>query len=151
MIRFEMLRPSKTYKWRPGAYGILTNGDDILLTRTNEYQLPGGGVDPGETEVFALRRECMEETGWTISNPIFFGRFDRFVWMPEYGYWARKICAIYCATPLFQAAEASEPDHIAEWMPINDAIKALASHSDKAFLKRFKEEVDFRRSDRRLW
>ena len=61
----------RVYKPRPGAYVVLLRGDDMLVTRQEasetlpapEYQLPGGGIDPGESPVVALHREVLEETG----------------------------------------------------------------------------------------
>ena len=80
------------YKLRPGAYAILVKNGRVLLTFQDapfeEFQLPGGGIDPGEHILPALRREVIEETGWTIGAPTKIGAFRRFVFMPEYEIWA---------------------------------------------------------------
>jgi len=55
--------------FRPGAYGIVTWEDKLLLMRnknTLAFELPGGGVDIGEPLQTALRREVMEETGISV-------------------------------------------------------------------------------------
>ena len=67
----EPVVAGQIYRRRPGVYAILLRGDDILLTHQaepdNEFQLPGGGIDPGEHPLPALHREVMEETGWRIA------------------------------------------------------------------------------------
>jgi 8-oxo-dGTP diphosphatase len=91
------------YTLRPGAYAILQQNDRILLTFQDspflEFQLPGGGIDPNENVIHALRREILEETGYTIGAPRKIGAFRRFVHMPEYNIWAEKLCHIYYARP----------------------------------------------------
>ena len=52
---------------RVAAYGVITQGDRILLAHWNEsgrsgWTLPGGGIDPGEDPVDAVVREIAEET-----------------------------------------------------------------------------------------
>ncbi len=55
-----------------GTCVILTKGDKILgVTRKhnhNDWGLPGGKIDPGETPLQAIIRETKEETGLDISN-----------------------------------------------------------------------------------
>lgn len=56
---------------RHGVFGIVISPDDhILLTSPPHvelhYELPGGGVEPGEAEEEALLREVYEETGVTL-------------------------------------------------------------------------------------
>lgn len=56
----------------------------ILLTRrplrmgrhAGQYALPGGKVDPGETEVQAARRELAEELGLDLGSEAVLGRLD---------------------------------------------------------------------------
>ena len=48
---------------------ICFRGDDVLLIkrgkppRKGEWSIPGGRIEPGESEIEASRRELMEETG----------------------------------------------------------------------------------------
>lgn len=54
---------------RVAAYGIITDGSQILLAHWNErghsgWTLPGGGIDPGEDPADAVIREIFEETGF---------------------------------------------------------------------------------------
>ncbi len=58
--------------WRPSAYGIVLKDNMILLSpqfEENSYDLPGGGLDLGETPSEAVIREVKEETGLNVANP----------------------------------------------------------------------------------
>ncbi|GAA3525885.1 NUDIX domain-containing protein [Aeromicrobium panaciterrae] len=64
--------PDPTRTQRLGAYAVVTDGAQILLTRISDvghpsgwWALPGGGVDHGESPHAAVRRELYEETGLT--------------------------------------------------------------------------------------
>ncbi len=85
---------------------ILPLGRRFLLTAQTagviDVQLPGGGIDPGESPLQALYREVREETGWSIAQPRRLGAFRRFVFMPEYDLWAEKLCHVYVAHPVRQ-------------------------------------------------
>lgn len=133
----EPPRTDVRYTLRPGAYAVLTRADQMLVTFQAdpdfEFQLPGGGIDPGESPVMALHREVYEETGWTISRPIRLGAFRRFVYMPEYDLWAEKLCTIYSARPATRIGPPTEPQHTAFWMPSAEAIPLLANQGDQHF------------------
>ena len=56
-----------------GARCAVIVDDEILLVRhtyVSGWQLPGGGVDPGETVEQAARREVFEETGYRVEGNL---------------------------------------------------------------------------------
>lgn len=61
-------------RFHVGAYGILIDNGKILLIKKSKgaykglYDLPGGGIEFGETIEEALKRELMEETGVLVNN-----------------------------------------------------------------------------------
>lgn len=134
----EPVRKGQRYKRRPGVYAILLNGPDILLTHqaapTPEFQLPGGGIDPGEHPIKALHREVFEETGWKIGTARRIGAFRRFTYMPEYDLWAEKLCTLYLARPVLRLGPPSEPGHTAVWTDAAAAVHLLGNAGDRAML-----------------
>ncbi len=126
------------YTHRPGAYAILPRDGKLLMTYQgaphHEFQLPGGGIDPGESPLQALHREVFEETGWRIANPCRLGAFRRFVYMPEYGINAEKICHIYLAHPVRPLGPPSESGHVAVWMDAQLALQEVANEGDATFI-----------------
>lgn len=128
------------YVLRHGTYAVLMNGGDVLLTYQEspepEFQLPGGGIDPGESPLRALRREVYEETGWSIGTPRRLGAFRRFAYMPEYDKWAEKLCTVYLARPVRCLSDPTEPGHTAVWIDGREAIDLLGNDGDRHFLKR---------------
>lgn len=61
---------------RVAAYGLLTDGDQILLCRLSRqlprdskrrWTLPGGGIDFGESPAAGMIREVEEETGLIVA------------------------------------------------------------------------------------
>ncbi len=129
------------YHMRPGVYAILPLKRRFLLTAQVtskiDVQLPGGGIDPGESPLQALHREVLEEIGWRIAAPRRLGAFRRFVYMPEYDLWAEKLCHVYVAHPVRQIAEPIEPDHITLILSCKDAVEALGNEGDSMFMRRF--------------
>jgi 8-oxo-dGTP diphosphatase len=133
--------PDQRYTLRAGVYAILPLQKRLLLTaQVSDFvdiQLPGGGVDPGESPIQALHREVMEETGWRIAAPKRIGAFRRFIYMPDYDQWTEKICHIYVARPTQQICEPLEPDHFTTVMDPAEAAIALGNDGDRMFVERF--------------
>lgn len=131
--------PGQNYTLRPGAYAILPRDGKLLMTFQSapkpEFQLPGGGIDPGEGAIQALHREVWEETGWAIGGLRRIGAYRRFVWMPDYEIFAEKICHIFLARPTLQRGDPREPDHTAAWLEPEIAAEVVGSPGDRAFLQ----------------
>lgn len=60
---------------RAAAYGLVTSERGLLLTQLSQatavpgrWNLPGGGIDPGESPVEALHREVWEESGQRVTD-----------------------------------------------------------------------------------
>ncbi len=139
----EAVRAGVSYKKRPGVYAILPRGNDVLLTFQQEpnpeFQLPGGGIDPGEHPITALHHEVLEETGWRIAQPRRLGAFRRFVYMPEYDLWAEKICAVYLAMPVRRLCDPTEAGHSDHWVPRQLAMQIVENYGDQAFIKSLRD------------
>lgn len=139
--RYGIPKPNQKYQVRPGAYAVLQLGGSILLTHQQEpepeFQLPGGGIDPGESALAALHREVLEETGYRLTTPRRLGAFRRFTYMPEYGFWAEKVCHIYAARPTLRKGPPGEAGHQAIWTTTDEAAALLADEGSQHFLRRF--------------
>lgn len=135
----EMGRDGQKYKTRPGAYAILPVNGKILLTFQGnphyEIQLPGGGIDAGESPIAALHREVMEETGYRVAAPRLLTKYRRFIYMPEYDLWAEKICHIYVARPIYALGDPSEKSHVPIWAKMQDAAALLDNTADADILR----------------
>jgi 8-oxo-dGTP diphosphatase len=65
-----------------GAIITRSGGQLLLIQRGNEpgrglWSLPGGRVDPGESDAVAVAREVREETGLTVTVGSLAGRVQR--------------------------------------------------------------------------
>lgn len=136
----DAVRPGIRYTTRPGAYAVLIRDGKVLLTHQShpyaEFQLPGGGIDPGEGPVRALHREVLEETGWRISIHRRLGCFRRFTFMPEYEIWAEKICHVFLGRPALTRDLPSESAHTAIWVAPGLAPELVGNDGDRLFLRR---------------
>jgi 8-oxo-dGTP diphosphatase len=135
----EAVVRGRSYRHRPGAYAILWRDGELLLTfqaePRPEVQLPGGGIDPGESALRALHREVREETGWTIAGARRLGAYRRFAFMPEYDLWAEKVCQVWLARPVRRVGPPSEDAHAALWAPPEVALELIENEGEREFLR----------------
>lgn len=60
------LDSSIQYTDRPTVKVVIKNDNKVLIL--NEGLLPGGGIDPGESDQNAITRELQEELGVTVTD-----------------------------------------------------------------------------------
>lgn len=67
--QFGVREPGRDYPDRPAAFVVVERAGKIAVVRVSfagggsRLDLPGGGIDPGETPAQAAARECGEEAG----------------------------------------------------------------------------------------
>jgi 8-oxo-dGTP diphosphatase len=109
---------------------IVDDGQIMLVRRSDDgtWCLPGGKVDFGETIEDAARRECREETGWTVELIGLLGVYsdpaDQVHTYPD-GRVAQFVGAVFEARLL---EHEGEPDHevtAVEWFAAGELPEPL--------------------------
>ncbi len=122
---------------------VLVDGEDVLVVRDpgGNHVVPGGRLEAGESTEDALRRELLEETGWTIARLQLIG-FRHFHHLtPEAPGWAYPypdfIQVVYACAPGEYRPEAMEIDEYvlgAEFVPIVEARRLYLDAGQPGFL-----------------
>jgi 8-oxo-dGTP pyrophosphatase MutT (NUDIX family) len=120
---------------RPGAYGIATEGSKILMViqlpgaYTGLFDLPGGGIEFGETVEQALHREFLEEVGMGFSSYEHVGNFSATVDVPSVDgrapYGLHQVGLIYAVKGLYPIREGELKYEWVELASLNRKNTAL--------------------------
>lgn len=114
---FGTILADVTYVERPGAYGLLFNDlGQLAIIHTSFGQfLPGGGLDPGETELEGLRRELKEEIGFTLTRANFLMKVAQYHWSEFYQKHFKKIGAFYHIEAMAPTTPEFQDGHTLLW------------------------------------
>jgi 8-oxo-dGTP diphosphatase len=130
MRQFGEALPDRTYVDRPCAFGVAERGGRIALVfitkpEASFHDLPGGAIDPGETEAEALVREFGEETGLRVAAGEVFTRADQFM-IKEDGSPVNNRCAMFAVRIEGEdQALKIEDDHTLVWVDPLEALTLL--------------------------
>ena len=119
------------YQDRAAVFGVVVRDGKLACVRVQKpagdyYDLPGGAVDPGETEPEALAREFGEETGLRVRPR------QPYAWAAQHmlksdGRAVNNLCAFWTAEVDGEADPAlkQEDDHTLVWLDHDLALKVL--------------------------
>ena len=143
---------NKSISTRLATRSIAIQGDSILLLYTERYEdysLPGGGLDLGESKIEGMVRELSEETGAkNIEKIMPFGAYEEYRPWRKPGYDVQHMIS-YCYTCEInkELGEARLESHETKngmkaiWININDAIK----HNEKTMMTSDKKGMSIER------
>lgn len=131
------------YRKRPGAYAIITRSEDkkIAIGATEDYFLLGGGIENGETAQEALRREIIEETGYSIKNVVLFDEVVAYADGKEKGPLYIE-ATIYIAEFDKYEKEKIEKDHRLLWVDAKDYVSKLYHEYQRYILNEYIEKYE---------
>jgi 8-oxo-dGTP diphosphatase len=102
----------------------------VRLRKRDEWVLPKGKLDEGETPRAAARREVLEETGHNVTVQEFLGTL-----VYESGGRARVVHYWRMEAGGEQVREPTSDVRAVEWLPLETAIERLSRGYERAFLE----------------
>lgn len=133
--QFGQPTPGKAYPDRPAAFVIAAREGQIALVRVSlpdggvRIDLPGGGIDPGETAEQAAARECGEEAGLEVEVGACVTLADHYFVNPN-GERNNTRGAFFEAAVLAEQPDLKiEDDHAVEWATPHEALARLSRDS----------------------
>jgi 8-oxo-dGTP diphosphatase len=128
-MQFGRTEHGKTYQERPSVYGLCTRNDEkialvkIGTAQSHFFDLPGGGVESGESDAEAVVREFDEETGLTVWPTRQLCRAGQF-WINQ-GTPMNSLCSFFEVELTATDGKPSEPDHQLVWTSIDEAMRKV--------------------------
>lgn len=144
-IVFGERDPKLTYKTRIGAYVVVPDAaqKQILVVEppNHSYLLPGGGIEPGESDVETIARELIEEVGGTMQITDYLGRASEYF----YSTWRKQAyyhpAHFYAGTSLIKTQAPLEGDfNQIKWMPLEEAGAALKRPTHRWALAKWRQQ-----------
>lgn len=136
-LQFGVREPGREYPDRRASFALIAREGLIALAevanrrgRTNVLDLPGGGIDMGETARAAAAREVLEETGLKVLlGPEPFIRADHYFLQNDGGS-VNTRGQFFLGAVEGEAPELkTEPDHRLVWLDPHQAVTRLDRES----------------------
>jgi len=124
---------------RDSAFAIILHSRHILLVKArdkNNWQLPGGRIEPGESPVDAVVREVKEETGLRALVGRLTGRYRR-----EDG----SVVRVYAARARGKLAGAREEILEQRWVRIREAKEMVSQNTRRRLVEGVARMVSLQR------
>ena len=133
----------KEYIDRPGAYAVIEDNNRriAVIETSNGYFLPGGGINPCEAEIDALKREIVEEIGFHISGVAMIGEAVEYIEALMERKYYRIHSRFYSAQIVSKIVEETEKDRRLVWLWRAEAVKLLKRQSQSWAILRSSERL----------
>lgn len=133
--QFGVRVAGRTYEDRPAAFGVVERDGQVAVVRIAKpdgsvwIDLPGGGVDDGETSEQGVVREYGEEAGLRVAVRAAFARADQFFVNTEGQGWNNRSDFYLLDLIAEDGGLKIEDDHTLLWLPPLEAIRSLRHDS----------------------
>ena len=119
------MKENANYIDREGVYLVPMKEGKIGVVKTSKgYFLLGGGLDNGESHEECIKRECLEEAGYTVSVGSKVCSAEMYYEYPTIGYF-HPIQTYYVGELLEQICIPVEDDHEFVWVDFNELVNNM--------------------------
>lgn len=118
------------YVIREGVYGVVINEQGKIAVVKNQYGffLPGGGIEKGETHEECLRREFIEETGYSIVIKNYIGKASKYYFAKPFDHFRHPIGWFYVVSLEKMVTNKIEEGHELLWVEPLKCSNLLFDH-----------------------
>jgi len=134
-LQFGQPEPGARHRDRPAVFGIAERAGQIALIRVTRegmapfHDLPGGAIEPGESESRALAREFGEETGLVVRGGEVLDYADQFMVKSDGEPVNNRSVLIVALIEGFDPWLKIEDDHRLDWVAPEEALRIVRHDS----------------------
>ncbi|CAM3116033.1 NUDIX domain-containing protein [Lactococcus hircilactis] len=133
------------YVDRYGVYGIVSRLDHreicLIQAPNGAYFLPGGGIEAGENQEMALKRELIEELGVHAEVGQYFGQADEYFYSSHRDTYYHNPAYIYETKAVRFDQAPLEDFNTIFWFDVDTAISKLKRGSHKWGVEQWKKHL----------
>lgn len=134
-LQFGEPEPGVKHRDRPAAFGVAERAGQIALIRVTRegvepfHDLPGGGIEPGESEGRALAREFLEETGLIVRGGEVLDYADQYMIKSDGEPVNNRSVLMVAVIEGFDPSSKIEDDHRLVWLAPDEALRIVRHDS----------------------
>ena len=134
-LQFGQPEPGVKHRDRPAVFGIAERSGQIAMIRVTRegmlpfHDLPGGAIEPGESESRALAREFGEETGLIVSGGEVLAHADQFMVKSDGEPVNNRSVLMVAVIEGFDPRQKIEDDHKLVWYAPDEALRMVRHDS----------------------
>jgi 8-oxo-dGTP diphosphatase len=141
LAKIGLADTSLQYKDRPTVKIVIKKDNNLLIL--NKGLLPGGGIDPGESDEDAITRELQEELGVTVQNIQEIGTVVQYRNLLDKKYLINGYTAELDTTGgLIDPQDEGEAQFTLQWLTLDEAMAYVSESIEEAKLKPMDDDAN---------